>query len=232
VTEALQVVLVPGLVADARFYEAQIPALQRHADVTIADHTRDESMAGIARRVLAAVSGRFALVGHSMGGYAAFEIVRQAPERVVRLALLDTSARADTPEQGENRNRQIAIVREGRYDEIPGLLFPKMVHPSRVEDAALFAQFREMALGVGGAAFVRQLTAIMHRADSRATLAAIRCPTLVLVGDGDAVAPPERAREIAAGIGGSTLVTVPHCGHLCAIEQPDAVTEALLSWLA
>ncbi|HVF36112.1 MAG TPA: alpha/beta fold hydrolase [Candidatus Saccharimonadia bacterium] len=230
-TEAMQVVLVPGLAEDERFFDAQLPALRRHANVTIGDHTRDESMAAIARRVLASVSGSFALVGHSMGGYAAFEIVRQAPERVSRLALLDTSALADTPAQGEARNQQIAIVRNGRYDEIPAMLFEKLVHPARVADAALFERVERMALDIGGAGYVRQLTAIMHRVDSRASLARIRCPTLVLVGDADAVTPPERAQEIANGIAGSRFVTVPDCGHLCAMEQPDAVTAALVEWL-
>lgn len=227
----MHVVVVPGLAENAEFYAAQLPALWRYGPVTIADHTRDESMADIARRVLAAVSGPFALVGHSMGGYAAFEIVRQAPDRVARLALLDTSALADTPEQHEGRNKQIALVREGRYDEIPAMLFQKLVHPARVDDAALFQKVRSMALDVGAAAFVRQLTAIMHRVDSRASLAAIRCPTLVLVGDGDAVTPPERAQEIANGIAGARLVTVRDCGHLCAMERPAEVTQALVEWL-
>jgi pimeloyl-ACP methyl ester carboxylesterase len=231
VSESLPTVLIPGLLASARMYADQIPPLWRTGPVTVADHTRDDSMAAIARRVLATAPQRFALIGLSMGGYVAFEILRQAPERIARLALLDTSARADAPEQTAMRRAQMALASQGRLAELVEQQFPRLVHRARRTDAALREVFDLMAEEVGAAAFIRQQTAILGRSDSRPTLGSIRCPTLVLVGDGDEVTPPERAAEIAAGIAGAHLVTVPHSGHMSTLEQPQEVTRALLAWL-
>jgi pimeloyl-ACP methyl ester carboxylesterase len=231
VIEPLPVVLVPGLLDSARLYAPQIPALWQRGAVMVADHTRDDSMAAIAARILAHAPQVFALVGLSMGGYISFEIVRQAPQRVARLALLDTSARPDTPEQTAARRTQIALASQGRFAEVLEAAFPRLVHPARRADAALRGVFELMAQEVGAAAFVRQQAATMARSDSRATLGSIRCPTLVLVGEDDELTPPDRARETAAGIAGARLVTVPQCGHTSTLEQPQAVTGALLEWL-
>lgn len=230
-SEVLPVVLVPGFMASPRFYSAQLPELWRFRPVTIADHTHDDSMAEIATRILATAPPRFALIGHSMGGYIAFEIMRQAADRVARLALLDTAAPADTAEQTQKRKAQIERIQSGGFDELVADLFPAFVHPSRVNDQALRDCMRAMAHDNGPDASVRQLTAMMHRPDSRPTLAIIRCPTLVIVGDADAPTPPARAEEIAAGIAKARLVVIPECGHMTAIEQPDAVTRALLDWM-
>jgi pimeloyl-ACP methyl ester carboxylesterase len=223
--------LVPGLLASARLYAPQLPALWRFGPVTIADHTRDDSMAAIARRILAAAPPRFALVGLSMGGYVSFEIVRQAPERVVQLALLDTAAQPDTPEASDARRTQMALAEAGRLDAVVENLFPRLVHPARRDDAALRAVVDAMAAEVGALGYLRQQRANITRPDSRATLAAICCPTLVLVGEQDALTPPERAVEIANGIAGARLVRLPDCGHLSALERPDEVTRALRAWL-
>ena len=231
VNEPLPVVLIPGLLASPRMYAAQIPHLWRSGPVTIADHTRDDNMSALARRILATAPARFALAGLSMGGYIAFEILRQAPERVVRLALLDTSARPDTPEQSAARREQMALAWGGRFPEVVDMLFPRLVHRERRSDAELREVFGRMAEEVGPAGFVRQQTANMGRGDSRPTLASIRCPTLVLVGDGDELTPPERAAEIADSIAGARLVTVPNCGHLSTLEQPEEVSRALVEWL-
>src|SRR5215470_12508895 len=134
--ESLPVVLVPGLNCSARLYSEQIPALWRLGPVTVADHTRDDTMAAIAARILAAAPPRFALAGLSMGGYIALTILRLAPERVDRLALLDTSARPETPEQSERRKPQIALAEGGRFAEVPALQFPIFVHRDRQDDTA------------------------------------------------------------------------------------------------
>lgn len=230
--EPLPIVLVPGLLATARLYAEQIPGLWRIGPVTIALHTRDDSMSAIAKRILSSAPPRFALAGLSMGGYIAFEILRQAPSRIARLALLDTSARPDVPEQTEQRRAQIELARRGRLAEVSEALFPRLVHTSRRGDEALRQLVRLMAEEVGPEGFIRQQTAIMGRPDSRPGLAAIRCATLVIVGDGDQLTPPERAAEIANGIAGARLVTVPGSGHLSTLEQPRAVTQALTSFLA
>jgi pimeloyl-ACP methyl ester carboxylesterase len=231
VTEPLPVLLIPGLLASARLYAEQIPSLWRSGPVTVADHTRDDSMEGIARRILAGAPERFALAGLSMGGYIAFEMLRQAPQRVARVALLDTSARPDTSEQSSARRAQMALASGGRLDEVVQVQFVRAVHQRRREDAQLREVNRLMAEDVGADAFIRQQAATMGRADSRAMLKDVRCPTLVLVGEGDELTPPDRAREIANGIVGARLVTVPDCGHLSTLERPHEVTRALLDWL-
>lgn len=230
--DSLPVVLVPGLTCSARLYAHQIPALWRFGPVTVADHTRDDSMAGIARRILAAAPPRFALAGLSMGGYIAFEIMRQAPERVAKLALLDTGARAETPEQMERRKVVIALAKSGRYAEVLDIVYPVYVHRNRHNDQALKETVRMMAAETGVEAYLRQQQAIMDRPDSRAGLKAIKCPTLVLVGDADEATPPELAREIAGAIGGARLQIIPDCGHLSTLEQPETVTAALIEWIS
>jgi pimeloyl-ACP methyl ester carboxylesterase len=231
VTEPLPVVLIPGLLASARLYAAQIPELWRLGPVMIAAPTRDDSMAALARRILDGAPRVFALAGLSMGGYIAFEMLRQAPERIARLALLDTSARADASEQSEGRRAQMALAAGGRFAEVLDAQFPRLVLRAHRADAALRALFDQMAQEVGPQAFVRQQQAIMGRPDSRPLLAQIRCPTLVLVGEDDELTPPERAREMAQGITGARLVTVPQCGHLSTLERPAEVTRALIEWL-
>lgn len=229
--EPLPTVLIPGLLCTPRLYAEQLPALWRFGPVTVADHTRETSMAGIARQILAAAPPRFALVGLSMGGYVAFEILRQAPERVAKLALLDTTARPDAPEQTEARKRQIEMAQGGRFDGIAALLFPRFVAAARHGDRALEAVVRTMANDTGAEAFVRQQTAIMNRADSRPGLRELKCPTLVLVGEQDTLTPPDRAAEMAAAIPKASQVVVQDCGHLATLEQPELVTRALLDFL-
>jgi pimeloyl-ACP methyl ester carboxylesterase len=223
--------LIPGLLCTPRLYLEQIPPLWQLGSVTVADHTRDDSMSGIARRILASAPPRFALVGLSMGGYVAFEIMRQAPDRVAKLALLDTTARPDAPEQTEQRRRQIEMAQNGRFDAIAALLFPRFVAAARHGDRVLESTVRRMSAETGSEAFVRQQTAIMGRVDSRPDLPAIQCPTLVVVGEQDTLTPPDRAAEITAAIPKARQVVVPECGHLCTLEQPELATRALVDFL-
>lgn len=229
--DALPTVLVPGLNCSARLYAEQIPALWRFGPVVIADHTRDDSMAAIARRILADAPPRFALAGLSMGGYISLEIVRQAPERVAKLALLDTSARAEVPEQTQRRQKVIELAKSGRFAEVPDLQFPVFVHRNRQGDAALKRLVRTMAEETGAQAFLRQQQAIISRKEARPGLSAIACPTLVLVGDGDELTPPAMSQETAAAISGSRLLVISDCGHLSTVERPQAVTQAMVEWM-
>jgi pimeloyl-ACP methyl ester carboxylesterase len=230
-SDPLATVLVPGLLCSARLYAAQVPALWRFGPVTVADHRRDDSMAAIARRILAHAPPRFALVGLSMGGYIAFEVLRQAPERVARVALLDTGSRADDPERSARRDRQIELARVGRLAEVVDALLPLFLHRTRHGDEDLNWAVHIMADETGPEAFVRQQTALKTRPDSRPGLPGIRVPALVLVGDGDELTPQQLAEEIAAGIPGARLVVVPECGHLSTLERPEAVNRALIEWM-
>jgi pimeloyl-ACP methyl ester carboxylesterase len=230
--EALHTVLVPGLLCTPRLYAEQLPALWRLGPVTFADHTRDADMASIARRILASAPARFALVALSMGGYISFEILRQAPERVQRLVLLDTTARSDTPEQSEVRRELMALARAGRFDEVQERLYLRFVHRQRHSDPALRSLVRLMAEETGTETFLRQETALLGRPDSRSRLGSISCRTTVIVGEGDELTPPELAREIADGIAGARLIEIPGAGHLSTLERPTEVTAALVQALS
>lgn len=228
---SLPIVLIPGLLASPRLYADQIPELWRLGPVTVATHTRDDSMGAIARRILASAPAQFALAGLSMGGYVCFEILRQAPQRIVKLILLDTSARPDSPEQSEARRSQIALARSGRLGEVADALFPRLVHARRWGDEALRRIWRAMVQEVGAEGFINQQTAIMGRPDSRPGLGAIRCPTLVIVGDSDLLTPPEWAEEIASGIPGARVAVIRDSGHFSPLEQPAAVTKSMVEFL-
>ncbi len=197
----------------------------------VADHTRHETMAEIAASILAGAPERFALAGLSMGGYIAFEIMRRAPERVSRLALLDTSARADTDEARERRSTLIAMADTGRFKGISEQLLPLFVHEDRLDDTALTDVIAKMAVDTGKEAFKRQQTAILNRPDSRPDLPGIACQTCMIVGRQDALTPVELAEEIAAGIPGTELNVIEDCGHLPTLETPDQVNDILKRWL-
>jgi pimeloyl-ACP methyl ester carboxylesterase len=231
-SDSTPILLVPGLNCSPRLYAAQIPALWRLGLVVVADHRRDDTMAGIARRILATAPSRFRLAGLSMGGYIALEIMRQAPARVSKLALLDTSARPETPEQTERRKTLIALAEKGRMREIMDVLWLVMVDPSRLKESALRAEMDKMAEETGTEAFIRQQRAIIGRADSRPTLGAIACPTLMIVGASDQLTPPAHAEEIAKGIKGAKLVTLAGCGHMSPMEKPEEVTKLLVDFFA
>lgn len=174
----LPLVLVPGLLCSARLYAPQVTALWSFGQVAVADHRRDDTMAAIAARILAHAPPRFALAGLSMGGYIAFAMLRQAPERITKLALLDTSARPDTAEQSAGREKFIAMAQAGKLGDVVETLTPRFLHRNRHNDETLKRVVREMAADTGAEAFVRQQKAIQSRPDSRPLLATIRCPTL------------------------------------------------------
>lgn len=224
-------VLVPGLLCDHRLWRHQVEHLADLVDPIIADVTRGALVPEIACAVLDVSPERFALAGLSMGGYVALEIMRVAPERVARLALLDTSARADTPEQIATRLELIELSREGRFDEVPRRLLPNIVHPNRLDDERLTSTMFAMAEAVGPEAFVRQEQAIIGRLDSRSDLPDIACPTLVLCGREDALTPVYLHEEMAGLIPDSRLRVIEKCGHLSALERPEAVTAALREWI-
>ncbi|MBA1157121.1 alpha/beta fold hydrolase [Microvirga mediterraneensis] len=224
-------VLIPGLACTARLFEPQVAALSADRTIVVADTTRGDSIAAIAGGLLRDVPGTFSLAGLSMGGYIAMEVMRQAPDRVERLALLDTSARPDTPEASQDRRRLIALAEAGRFDEIHSALWPRLVHPDHRSDQDLQEVVLGMMRETGADAYIRQQRAIMARVDSRPSLPGVEIPTLVLVGEGDAITPPEIAREMAEMIEWASLVVVPGAGHMSTLEQPERVIQAMQLWL-
>jgi pimeloyl-ACP methyl ester carboxylesterase len=228
---ATPILLVPGLNCTAEIYHNQLPALWQFGPVTIANHLPGSTMAEIAAKILADAPPRFALTGFSMGGYIAFEILRQAPDRVTALVLLDTSARPDTPKSTEKRRAGIALTEQGKYTLAVQQSFPNAVHPDHVGNAGLKALHTRMAKANGPETYIRHQQAIIGRPDSRPDLPRIKIPTLVIVGEADTLTPPEAAQEMAAGTPGAKLVVVPKAGHMALAEQPAAVTAAMVEWL-
>jgi len=226
-----QLVLVPGLLCSPALWGPQVRALSDSAEISVADHTRHASIEEIAKDILAVAPARFALAGLSMGGYIAYEIIRQAADRVTRLALLDTGARADPPERRAERLRLVALAEQEGVVRAQQELLPLLIHTDRLRDKPLVDTVLQMATETGAAAFRRQQMAIMARPDNRPLLPTIACPTLVLVGRDDALTPPSLAQEIADAIPGARLESIGDCGHLSTLEQPDAVNSALRRWL-
>jgi len=228
--ERTPLLLLPGLLCDAGLWVHQSEALADVAEVQVADLTQDDRVEAMAARVLAQAPARFALAGLSMGGYVAFEILRQAPERVSRLALLDTTAAPDSPERALQRRRSLAILNRGRFLGVTQQLLPTLVHPRHVLGPVGEA-VQAMARRVGPEAYRRQQTAILHRPDSRPLLPMLTQPTLVLGGADDALTPPAVVQALAEQIPGAQLHTLPDCGHLPTLEQPEATSALMRRWL-
>lgn len=223
-----ELVLLPGLICDARLWRDVITGLT--ARCSVADLTQDDSIAAMAARALAAAPARFALAGLSMGGYVALEIMRQAPERVTHLALLDTSARADDEARRETRRKGIEMVGQGKFIGVSRGLLGSLIAPQHM-GTEVARDVQAMSERVGQAAYVRQQVAIMGRVDSRPGLGAIKVPVLVGVGEMDKMTPPELAEEMAAGIAGAELVRFADSAHLPTMENPRAVVAAMQGWL-
>lgn len=231
-TDKLPLILVPGLLCTEALYKPVLGALAEVSapDVAVAQ-TQHDALPAIAAAILAQAPPRFALAGLSMGGYIAQEMMRQAPGRIVKLALLDTSGRADTPEQTSRRRGLIQLAEMGEFKGVTPRLLPLLVHPARLEDAPLCDAISAMAAEVGKAGFLRQQKAIMARIDSRESLKAITCPTLVLVGRQDMLTPVGHAEEMASLIKGAELEILEDCGHMSPMEKPKSTAAALLRWL-
>jgi len=226
------VVLASGQLLTAEVWSPVAAALGDRYDVLHADHTRDDTIAGMAARLLAEAPERFDLVAHAMGGFTAFEVMRRAPERVRSLTLISTLAPNDGPAQTERRQGYIRLVEAGDFAGVVEERVPILLHPDRRHDPHLLAIVRRMALETGAETFLRQQRAIMSRIDSRASLAAIRCPTLLVRGREDAIATEAHQREMLAAIPRARLEQVEACGHLVMLERPHEAKRILGDWLA
>lgn len=225
------IVFLPGLLCNHTVFGPQTENLSQNYPIIVSELTGHDTVTGLARQVLESAPARFTLVGLSMGGYVAFEVLRQDPARVVRLVLFDTSARADDDLTRRTRKGLIDLSRRGRFKGITQRLLPRLIHPDRLADAELTRSIMVMAEAIGRDAYLRQQTAILNRPDSRSMLAGITCPTLVVCGRQDALTPLTRSEEIAAGIRGAQLQIIEDSGHLTTLEKPDEVNRILVRWL-
>ncbi len=226
-------VLLPGLLCDAALWEPQLSDLADIADFFVADLTEYETVKEMGESVLRDAPWReFALAGLSMGGYVALEIMRQAPQRVTRLALLDTRARPEIRDDTVRRQQLMKLAQTERgFTPVTRRMLPLMLHPSRVKDVQLTRTIREMAERTGVEAYLRQQRAIIARPDFRPGLRTINCPTLVLCGRQDQLTPLECSEEMAAAIPGAKLAVVEECGHVSTLERPDEVNALMRAWL-
>ncbi|KNZ33380.1 MAG: alpha/beta hydrolase [Methylibium sp. NZG] len=235
--ERPHLVLLPGLVCDAAVWHPQVEALCDIANCHVIDYGTRDSLRAMAEHVLAtAPAPRFALAGHSMGGRVAFEVMRLAPERVTHLALLDTSyhplpeGEAGAAEKA-GRLALLATARAHGMRAMGRAWAVPMVHPDRV-GTPVFDAVLDMIERCTPAHFEAQIHALLNRPDAAPMLATIACPTLLLCGREDGWSPPWRHEFMRDAIAGSTLVVVERCGHMCTMEQPEAVAGAMRAWLA
>lgn len=225
-------ILIPGLLCDDLLWKHQVLALSRIAVCTVTDkHMHHNTIGQIAEAIVSEAPPRFALAGLSMGGYVALEICRKFGERVDRLALIDTSARADTTVQTARRESMIALCQEGKFNEMIETLYPLLVHSDRLADPKLRHQVINMAFGMGLEIFIRQQRAIIGRIDQVPNLSKISCPTVVVCGKQDQITPLECSEEMVANISESELLVINNCGHMSALEKPDKVSKIMYHWL-
>lgn len=225
------IVFLPGLLCNRALFIPQTENLSSKYLKLVSELSHQDSVAGMARHVLDRAPQRFSLVGFSMGGYVAFEVMRQDPDRVDRLILIDTSARPDDAQTRRQRTGMIALARRGRFNGVSQRLLPRLVHPDRLDDTLLVQTVYAMAADIGRDGFIRQQTAILGRPDSRPLLAKIARPTLVICGRQDVLTPVERSEEIASDIKSARLAIIEDAGHLTPLEQPDDVTDLVADFL-
>jgi pimeloyl-ACP methyl ester carboxylesterase len=224
-------VFVPGLLCTQTLWAHQVAYLADVAECQVADVSRAPSIEAMATSVLEQAPPSFALCGLSMGGIVANAIMRMAPERVTRLALLDTNARQETAEQTARRDALIALAESGEFAAVSATLMPALLHPDRLDDVDLTGAVADMATELGPEVFVRQVRAIISRPEALSGLSAYRCPTLVLCGREDAITSLQMHEEIAANIPSAKLAVIEQCGHMSTMERPHAVTALLRQWL-
>nr|WP_315234646.1 alpha/beta fold hydrolase [uncultured Albidiferax sp.] len=227
-----QLILIPGLAADAEMWLDQLAALPPRWRTAVTDvHARHGDIAAMAQALLQEHAGELVLCGASMGGMVAMEAARQAPQRVRGLALLGTGARPESALHRRQREGAIQMFEQGRVSEFVRASASLAFSREQAGNKALTRRYKDLVLRAGAAQWIRQNRAIMDRPDARLHLAQVRCPTLVLCGESDLLTPPALSQEIAALVPGAELQLLPQCGHMLTMEQPQAVNAALLAWL-
>ncbi|MDQ4136882.1 MAG: alpha/beta hydrolase [Pseudomonadota bacterium] len=225
------IVFLPGLLCDASVFTAQVEALRPYADVVVADFSQQDSLVEMARAALTLREGPIVAIGHSMGARAALEMVRLAPERIIRLALLDTGVHPRRDGEEANRQGLVDLADREGMAALAERWLPPMVHEARTGDDDLMEPLKAMVMRATPDQHRRQIRALLDRPDARPLLPAITCPTLVMVGRQDRWSPLAQHEEIAALIPNATLVVIEDSGHMAPVEQPEAMTRALLAWL-
>lgn len=225
--------LLCGLLCDDVVWQAQARALAAGHDVRVVSFLAQDSLGAMAEHVLAGASETFALAGHSMGGRVALEVYRRAPQRVERLALLDTGYEAALPGEADKRAVLVNQALAEGIDSIAAAWGLPMLAPARRGDPVLVKDVFDMVGRMSGAIYAAQTRALLARPDAADVLARVDCPALVLCGRQDGWSPPERHERMAGLMPRPPLLRlVDDCGHMAMMEQPAAVLAALHEWLA
>ena len=224
------IVLVPGLLSDAYAWSGVMEPLSRLHPTVVADLSTQESIGQMAADTLAAHPGRLFVAGHSMGARVALEMARQAPERVERLALLDTGVHPRREGEEIGRQRRVDLANHEGMRALADDWLPGMVHPDRLGDEELMGALTAMVERMTPQLHARQIAALLGRPDARRYLADIRCPTLLVVGRQDAWSPVEQHEEMLAELPDAQLVIIENAGHFAPVERPEATAEALEAW--
>lgn len=225
-------ILLPGTLCNHRLWSHQEKNLSDIADVNVADLTKENSIKGLANSVLQSAPNRFALAGLSLGGIVSLEIMRQAPERVTNLALLDSNPLPPTEEQIETWKYFIQLANDGHFFQVTKkYLLPTLIRQESQENENMVSTIIKMAEEVGKESMIRQMTALINRPDSRKALPKINCPTLVMLGRQDQTCTLDMHKMLNENIADADLTIIEECGHLSSIEQPQAVTAVLRYWL-
>ncbi|MCT8159778.1 alpha/beta fold hydrolase [Pseudoruegeria sp. SHC-113] len=223
--------LLPGMMCDARLFTHQIARLSQDRCVVIGPVTQGESVAEMARFILQAAPPRFALAGHGLGGMVAMEILKLAPEQVTRLALIDTSPLAELPTVAAEREPQIMAARLGRLEQaLQDEMKPDYLSP-QIDRSRVLAQYRRMGMDLGPDIFIRQTRAMQRRPDQQKTLRLAKLPAFAICGEHDALCPVHRHEIMAGLMPHGEIRTIANAGHLAPLEQPVALTAALGEWL-
>ena len=225
-----QILFIPGLLCTGEIFEEQIKAFEGVALCHIADTTSMDSIGGMAERALAQMDGNFAVLGFSMGGYVALEIMRLAKSRVTGAALVSTSSRADTEEKKQARSELVNLSKIGKFKGVTPRLLPRFFSEEALKDKVKTDIVLGMGAQIGQENFMLQQTAIMNRIDQRDNLASFEKPAIVICGTQDVLTPPTESQETASLLPNAELVLLENIAHMSTMEAPEAVNEALLRW--
>ena len=230
-TVAETLFLLPGLMCDSAVWEHQRANLPDHARIIVPDFRGFDSLTAMAEHVLSSAPDRYAVAGHSMGGRVALELFNLAPDRVTRLALLDTGVHPKAAGEEEIRQVYIDLAKQGGMQAVASKWIAPMVHPDRISDRDLIGRITAMVERTTVEEFIGQVQALLNRPDASPYLQRIQCPTLLLAGRHDTWSPPDQHEAMLKMIGHARLIIIEHAGHMAPMEKPEAVTNALREWL-
>ena len=227
-----QLLFIPGLLCTNAIFQSQFAAFKGVADCHVASTIEMDSIEEMAEKALSQMTGKFAVLGFSMGGYVALELARCAPERIEGLALVSTSARADTEEKKQARSELVNLSKIGKFKGVTPRLLPRFFSEKALQDEVKTNIVLKMGAEIGQENFVRQQQAIMSRRDQRPYLPSFDKPSVVICGTKDILTPPENSTEMADLLPPSDLVLLEEIAHMSTLEAPDEVNQALLGWHA